>query len=99
MSVRFEKNKNLHRLLQWYYRGLKAAVHYIPVASDISDLALQMRHAKGNDARARQLSQRASQLAAEALHHASALHYLAVLIRRYADVQSAALDVSVRIVS
>jgi hypothetical protein len=48
---------------QWYYDRLKPWVHFVPIASDLSDLVEKVEWVRDNDKQAREIGQRGRELA------------------------------------
>lgn len=74
--------------IQWYYKGLKPFVHYIPVRSDFSDLVEKMAWANDHDGEARKIARNAKSFAENNLKKSDIRHYLVVLLKEYAKIQS-----------
>jgi hypothetical protein len=53
--------------IEWYFPFLKPFVHYIPVASDLSDLEEQVRFCEEHEEKVRQVAEEATRFALEAL--------------------------------
>src|SRR5690606_24559218 len=51
--------------IQWYYRGLTALQHYIPVQADFSDIIAKYEWAKAHDDEANKIAQAATMRARE----------------------------------
>ncbi len=72
---------------QWYYPGLKANVHYIPLKEDISDLAEKIQWAKSHDAECKRIAAAGTRFANEWLGREECLFYVYHLLIKYAKLQ------------
>jgi hypothetical protein len=69
--------------IQWYYRGLKPYVHYVPVKEDLSDLISQVKWARSHDKKVHLISKNATAFAQENLTKDEAFTYLHRLFVEY----------------
>lgn len=73
---------------QWFYKGLKPWKHYIPVKTDLSDLANLLLWAKQNDADAKTIVSNAQEFAKEYLVDLDILYlYCYKVLMKYASLQ------------
>jgi|GEM_PF-1745569 len=70
---------------QWYYKGLKPYVHFVPVREDLSDLFDQIAWCMKNDAEARKISETGTAFALNHLQFETNIHFLQELLRAYAS--------------
>ncbi|HUD01664.1 MAG TPA: glycosyl transferase family 90 [Rhabdochlamydiaceae bacterium] len=80
--------KNTTDSMLWFYPTLKAYVHYIPVAEDLSDIFTQLEWAKTHDDQCRKISENARQLAAEIFSPESIYLYFYRLLKEYSKKQA-----------
>jgi len=73
--------------IQWYYAGLKANEHYLPIKPDLSDLSEQVKWARGHDEEMRRLAQNAGEFAKQNLSYMRIYQYLLLVLTRYGDLQ------------
>jgi hypothetical protein len=64
-------------LKEWYYDGLKAYEHYIPVKEDLSDLESQLDWAESHEKEAKMIALNAQKFAIENLMHENAVQRMA----------------------
>jgi hypothetical protein len=69
---------------QWYYAGLQANQHFLPVKEDLSDLMEQILWAKRHDYEAQQIAEQASDFVRHHLTNEDHFLYLTLLLREYA---------------
>lgn len=79
--------------IQWFYQELKPYVHFLPVASDLSDLLLQIQWAVNHDTICEQIALQAKEFALTHLQFDDIYHYLYLALTQYAlcldqDVQN-----------
>lgn len=83
-SVTFKQDSDE---VQWFYRGLKPFVHYIPVKNDLSDLVEKIAWAKEHDAECKQIAERGTQFAQANLMMEDVYLYLYLALKKYASLQ------------
>lgn len=71
--------------IQWYYRGLKPGIHYIPLKADCSNLIDKIEWAKAHDQEVRTIGKNAYKFAKANLTRAAVLYYVYLLLQEYAD--------------
>ena len=74
--------------IQWYYKGIKPYVHFVPLASDFSDLINVVAWAKANDSIAFQINQNAQQFAYSNLLREDFYYYIYLLLNKYSKLQN-----------
>lgn len=72
---------------QWFYRGMKPYVHYIPYKYDSSDLIEKLQWAATHDNEALQISQNANDFANKNLKYSDVMLYVYLLLNEYAKLQ------------
>lgn len=70
--------------IQWYYGALVPYQHYIPLATDLSDLLQQIFWAKAHDGECKQIAENATLFAKKELSVERTHLYLRVLLEEYA---------------
>lgn len=73
---------------EFFYGRLEAGTHYLPVKRDLSDLLDQIRWAKENDGRAREMAAAGQALARELLRPGRLYCYYHRVLRAYAERQA-----------
>lgn len=71
----------------WFFKALQPYVHFIPLASDLSDIFSQLEWAKQHDGECQQMVKQANQLAEEVLSPEAVYLYLYHLIEIYSQKQ------------
>lgn len=71
---------------QWYYDGLEPYKHYVPVASDVSDIVEKIHWAIANDDAAYYIAMESQQFAMQYLHEDSIYSYLYHLLLAYSEL-------------
>lgn len=79
------KQKSTER--EWYYSILKPYEHFIPIASDCSDLPMKIEWAKSHDAEARQISENATNFVRQNLNKNAIHQYFYHVLLKYAELQ------------
>lgn len=74
--------------IQWYYGALHPYVHYVPVASDLSNLKEVIEWAQVHENEVEAIAKNAKQLAENCLAYDKIYQYLFVLLRHYGSLQS-----------
>ncbi len=69
--------------IQWFYKGLKPYIHFVPLCHDLHDLIEKIEWCKLHDNEVRKISERASQLALSCLSYEENIHYLSDLLIAY----------------
>jgi hypothetical protein len=82
-SVLFKPESNQ---LQWFERGLKPYIHYIPVKNDFSDLVEKINWAKTHDDEAQVIAENARKYAKQYINYDMNLKYLYLVLLRYASL-------------
>ncbi len=72
--------------LEWYYKGLKPFVHYVPFCADASDLLEKKEWADANGEKAREIAHNASLFSATYLSKEAIAYYVYKLLCRYASL-------------
>lgn len=75
--------------VQWFYKGLKPFVHYIPVAYDFSDLPELVQWARNHDAEVKKISKNAFTFVNQNLKSKHIYDYVEFLLKEYAKKQQA----------
>lgn len=74
--------------IQWYYSGLKPYIHYVPYASDCSDLAEKIQWLRYNDAKARKIAMEGRAFCEENLTLEKCYLYLYSVLKKYYELYS-----------
>jgi hypothetical protein len=82
-SVIFKQRSDL---IMWFDRGVREYVHFVPIESDMSDVAEKVREARRNDAGMRQIAENAQAFAESDLTDAMMSGYLKELLTRYGEI-------------
>ena len=69
---------------QWFYDLFKPNVHYLPVATDLSNLDTTLITAKTHDVEMKEMSMRARQVVEQELTPSKVFGYLVELLNAYA---------------
>jgi Glycosyl transferase family 90 len=69
--------------VQWYYSGLKPYVHYVPYASDCSDLAEKIQWLRENDSKALEIAREGRRFCEENLTLEQCHLYLYRVLKKY----------------
>ena len=72
--------------IQWYYRGLKPGIHYVPVEDDLSDLADQIAWLRAHDDEAKKIGLISCQFAQDFLNQEMVLRYMHETLCQYAEL-------------
>lgn len=83
-SVVFKQNSSQ---VQWFYRGLKPFVHYVPVAKDFSDLPERVQWARNHDREVKKISKNARAFVRKNLMPKHIHDYVETLLNEYAKKQ------------
>lgn len=78
--------------IQWFYKELKPYVHYIPVASDFSDLPEKVQWAKEHDKEAKKIAQNATAFINHNLKLKHIYAYIGELLNEYAKLQDQPIE-------
>lgn len=73
--------------IQWFYRGLKPYVHYVPVEDDLSDLIEKIGWAKNEDETCREIALRSTQFADANLMFEDIYSYFYLALKKYSEYQ------------
>jgi Glycosyl transferase family 90 len=79
--------KQMTQNTQWFYKGLKPYVHFVPVFANLSDLEEKIVWCKSHDQEAEKIAQNATAFASEYLQYEENLLYLFHLLKEYATHQ------------
>jgi hypothetical protein len=71
--------------IQWFYRELKPYIHYVPIATDLSDLFEKIKWAKNNDTLCATIAKNAREFALKHLLFDDIYQYLYLALCHYAD--------------
>ncbi|MCH9634502.1 MAG: hypothetical protein S4CHLAM7_12540 [Chlamydiae bacterium] len=83
-SVVFKQESNQ---IQWFYRALIPYEHYVPVASDFSDLPEKVEWAKENDDKMKQIAKSATDFVNENLLPQHINTYMGTLLKEYSKLR------------
>ena len=78
--------KNRSNYIEWYHKGLKEGVHYVPYEPDCSDLEKIILSLRKNDAKAKEIAENATAYANQYLNAETAAAYLYHLLHAYAPL-------------
>lgn len=74
--------------IQWYFKGLKPFLHYIPVASDFSDMKERLNWIRSHDKNARDAIKKANEFACHYLNDEAVGFYLYKVLEKYARLET-----------
>jgi hypothetical protein len=83
-SLVFKQDSNQ---VQWYYKGLKPFVHYVPVKNDFSDLIDMILWARNNDNLCKQIAEQGRDFAQKNLNAETYMRYVYLVLINYAKLQ------------
>ncbi|MCH9614503.1 MAG: hypothetical protein SP1CHLAM54_15360 [Chlamydiia bacterium] len=73
---------------QWFYRGLKPWVHYVPVKNNLEDIFTRIRWARDHDDQAHQIAKNAREFAQQNLTEEMFLLYTYTVLNKWASYQN-----------
>lgn len=75
------------RWVQWYYSQLHPWAHYVPVATDLSDLVEKIQWAIQNDSLAKEIAHNSREFALSHITHPNNLAYLHYALLKYSKLR------------
>jgi Glycosyl transferase family 90 len=79
--------KQVSQNIQWYYQGLVPYQHYVPLASDVSDIFEKIEWAQSHDEEAKWIAEQASAFASQSLSVENIYVYFYKVLLKYARFQ------------